>query len=74
MNDLLNVNELAAALGHSRWWVSRMKRQHPNWIKQFEVSRPMGQRRYSRVLVERFNAGASVAAIGQGSRAMRRAS
>lgn len=37
-------------------------------FKHLEIARPVGVRRYSRVLVDRYLAGQSTARIGQGSR------
>ncbi len=70
MSALLNLNELAAALGYSRSWVSR----RPEFCKRFQVRQPEGQRKYSRVLVDKYVSGESLVAIGKGARTDRRVS
>lgn len=52
MNALLNAKEVCALLGikHSTW----ANRKKLGWHKQFQTTRPIGQRQYARVLVERF--------------------
>ena len=72
MSELLNRNELAAALGISRWTLARREAEYPGYSKRFEVTQPVGQRRYSPVLVERFKAGDSIVKFGRGSRQLRR--
>lgn len=68
----MNGKELAAALGYSDEWLSRLKRKDPAFVRRFEVTQPVGQRRYARALVEQYLAGRSLVAIGAGSRTMRR--
>lgn len=48
----MNAKEVCERLGigHETW----AQRKRIGWHLQFEVRRPMGQRRYSRVLVERY--------------------
>lgn len=55
LGDLLTAAEASALLGikTSTW----AKRKQLGWTKQFEVFRPMGQRRYARALIERYLAG-----------------
>lgn len=48
---VMNASEVMALLGikPTAWRARKLS----GWTKQFEVSRPVGQRRYARVLVER---------------------
>jgi hypothetical protein len=64
VSDLLNTGELAAALGKSRTVLTRLKKFDPWFVAQFEVKQPRGQRRYSRVLVQRYLAGESLVRFG----------
>ncbi len=63
---LLNATELSQRLGLSRttFYVWRSLGR----LKQFETTRPYGQRKYSVLLVERYLAGQSTARIGTGAR------
>jgi hypothetical protein len=70
----LNTNELAAALGMSRWTLHRLKRDEPAFVKRFLVTPAIGQRKYSAMLVARYLAGESTVKYGRGSRAIRKAS
>lgn len=60
--DLLNGTELAQKLGYSETQFLKFKREGK--FRMFEVKRPLGQRRYSRALVEQYLAGESTVAIG----------
>lgn len=64
----LNTNELAAALGLHPSTLSRIKKTHRAWVQQFEVARPIGQRRYAPAKVAAYLAGKSLVRIGAGSR------
>jgi predicted site-specific integrase-resolvase len=58
MSDLLNGKQLAEALGikHSAFHVWKKAGK----LRQFEVTRPLGQRRYSAALVADYKAGRSM--------------
>ena len=62
-SDLLNASEFMARLGlkKSRFHVLRALGK----FKAFEVCRPIGNRRYARVLVDQYVAGESVAKLGR---------
>ena len=60
--ELLNASELQQRLCISEAKFRQVKRD--GHLRMFEVSRPLGQRRYSRVLVERYLAGESASVLG----------
>lgn len=62
MPALLNGGELQAVLGVSARTFYRLKKQ--GRMKMFEVARPLGQRRYSSVLVRRYLNGESMSQFG----------
>lgn len=72
---LMNTNELAAALGYSAEYITRLKKQNPRFVQQFEARMPLGtermQRRYSPEKVAAFKAGESVCQIGSARRLRR---
>lgn len=70
MSAPLNGKELARALGISE--TTYHQRRRLGLYRALEVSRPVGQRRYSRALVERYLAGESIAAFGSGRNVFRR--
>lgn len=59
---LFNDTDLRRELGISERTFYRLKKR--GQFKVFEVARPIGQRRYSRVLVDRYLAGESPAVLG----------
>ena len=60
MNDLLNSNELAQMLSISPTTLWRLRKQKPHQVRKFETPFAVGQRRYSRALVEQFLQGESI--------------
>ena len=62
--EVLNTKELLERLGISYRTFYRHRRQ----LQHLEVKRPIGQRRYSRVLVEQFVAGESTVQFGRSRR------
>ena len=68
MSGLLNAKELAAALGISE---SGFHAKRKTLAPLFEVKRPVGHRRYSQALVERYKRAESMALIGAGSHGLR---
>lgn len=67
MVELLNAKELAARLGVSGNKFHDLRRR--GLLRMFEVSRPLGRRKYARVLVERYLAGESMSTFGERRRA-----
>lgn len=67
MNEsgLMTAKEVAARLGIS---ISGFHANRAQWRALFAVSRPLGMRRYSRQLVERYCAGQSMTKLGKGAR------
>ena len=62
--DLLNAKQVREKLGYSESQFFELKRR--GVFRMLEVTRPIGQRRYSRVRVDQFCAGESIAAFGKG--------
>lgn len=62
---LMNAKEVAALLGISHGtWATWKKR---GVFKRLEVKQPIGQRRYSRALVDRYISGDAISSYGRRS-------
>lgn len=65
MSVLLNAKEVAAKLGRGEAWFHKHR---PTLAPLFQIPRPIGQKRYSSVLVDRYVSGQSPTKFGRGSR------
>lgn len=61
--ELLNAKELAARLGYGHSRFHQLRKQ--GVFRHLETLRPVGTRRYSKVLVDHYLAGRSTAQLGR---------